>query len=224
MGAGRGGRLHAVAAAAAAAMGASGRGRGSRRSGSGNAADVHAPADLEADLGGGGRSTVVAGGSQSDGRWCKVNEQHEQETGRLISDSPVPQLYIMYMDEKEDEDPNVLTTLHYDTLSSVLGSKVLARASLLYSYKYGFSGFAAMLTDSQAKLVARMPGVLGVEQSGTGQMATTRSCDFLGLTSNPRPSELLRKAKLGHGVIIGGIDTEDHVSEKETLHQDSTEE
>uniref|UniRef100_A0A1D1ZHA1 Cucumisin n=1 Tax=Anthurium amnicola TaxID=1678845 RepID=A0A1D1ZHA1_9ARAE len=222
MGAGRGGRLHAVAAAAAAAMRASGRGRGSRRSGS--------PADLEANLGGGGRSAVwrgraaAAGGSQSDRRSCKVNEQHEQETGRLISDSPVPQLYIVCMDEKEDEDPNVLTALHYDTLSSVLGSKVLAWGSLLYSYKYGFSGFAAMLTDSQAKRVAGMPGVLGVEQSGTGQMATTRSCDFLGLTSNPCPSELLRKAKLGDGVIIGGIDTEDPISKKEALHQDSTEE
>lgn len=33
-------------------------------------------------------------------------------------------------------------------------SKEAAKESILYSYKHGFSGFAAALTKSQAKLIA----------------------------------------------------------------------
>ncbi|CAA6666753.1 unnamed protein product [Spirodela intermedia] len=116
-------------------------------------------------------------------------------------------LYIVYMGEKHHEDPEVVTSLHHDTLASILGSKEEALGSIIYSYKHGFSGFAAMLTDSQAKKLAGMTGVLSVRLSRTLQLSTTRSWDFLGLSYNNPPSQLLHKARLGDGVIIGVVDS-----------------
>ena len=103
----------------------------------------------------------------------------------------------------------------------------------MYSYKHGFSGFAAMLTDSQAKklagkfqgllcegkrkflwkcddqnsMVSGMRGILGVTLSHTVRGSTTRSFDFLGLSFNSPPSQLLHKARLGEDVIVGVIDS-----------------
>lgn len=37
---------------------------------------------------------------------------------------------------------------------NLFGSKEASRGSILYSYKHGFSGFAAVLTRAQAKLIA----------------------------------------------------------------------
>lgn len=44
--------------------------------------------------------------------------------------------------------------LTYLELSCFLNSKRAVMKSILYSYKHGFSGFAAVLTPSQAKLIA----------------------------------------------------------------------
>ncbi|CAA6666754.1 unnamed protein product [Spirodela intermedia] len=117
------------------------------------------------------------------------------------------QLHIVYMGEKHHEDPDIITSLHLDTLSSILGSKEEALGSIVYSYKHGFSGFAAMLTDSQAKKLAGNKGILGVRLSRNVRLSTTRSWDFLGLTYSNPPSQLLHKARLGDGVIIGLVDS-----------------
>ncbi|THU58128.1 hypothetical protein C4D60_Mb03t10910 [Musa balbisiana] len=63
-------------------------------------------------------------------------------------------LYIVYMGERQHEDLDLVTASHHDILSSVLGSKEEAVSSIVYSYKHGFSGFAAMLTESQAHQIA----------------------------------------------------------------------
>ncbi|URD94034.1 Subtilase family [Musa troglodytarum] len=63
-------------------------------------------------------------------------------------------LYIVCMGERQQEDPDLVTASHHDMLSSVLGSKEEAVSSIVYSYKHGFSGFAAMLTESQADQIA----------------------------------------------------------------------
>ncbi|CAA6675304.1 unnamed protein product [Spirodela intermedia] len=109
-------------------------------------------------------------------------------------------------DDKHHEDPEVVTSLHDDTLSSILGSKEEALGSIVYSYKHGFSGFAAMLTDSQAKkLAGNFVPRRDVEPNPP--MSTTRSWEFVGLSYNSPPSQLLHKARLGDGVIIGVIDS-----------------
>ncbi|XP_077248381.1 subtilisin-like protease SBT3.3 [Tasmannia lanceolata] len=108
------------------------------------------------------------------------------------------------MGEKQHEDPTVTENSHHEMLTTLLGSKEAAQSSILYSYKHGFSGFAARLTESQAEMVAELPGVIRVIPNGIHKLHTTRSWDFLGLQSN---SHLLSDCKMGEGTIIGVIDT-----------------
>ncbi|KAJ4966356.1 hypothetical protein NE237_018205 [Protea cynaroides] len=115
-------------------------------------------------------------------------------------------VHIVYMGEKKHEDPATTVKSHHDMLLTLLGSKEAAKNSILYSYKHGFSGFAAKLTDSQAKLLAEFPGVVRVFPNYFRKLHTTRSWDFLGLNTN-YPTNLLSKSNMGDGVIIAMIDT-----------------
>jgi len=119
-------------------------------------------------------------------------------------------VYIVYMGEKKHDDPSVVTASHHDILTSVFGSKDEAWNSVVYSYKHGFSGFAAMLTESQAETLAKFPEVFSVKPNTYHEMHTTQSWDFLGLDYYQQPSQqqgLLQKAKYGEDVIIGVIDS-----------------
>ncbi|MCL7029721.1 hypothetical protein MKW94_030672, partial [Papaver nudicaule] len=80
------------------------------------------------------------------------------------------------------------------------------KASLLYSYKHGFSGFAAVLTKSQAETIAEFPQVIGVVANRILSLQTTRSWDFLRLDS-VSPSGIMNMAQGGDGAIIGIMDT-----------------
>ncbi|URD91747.1 Subtilase family [Musa troglodytarum] len=117
-------------------------------------------------------------------------------------------LYIVYMGERQHEDPDLVTASHHDMMSSVLGSKEEAVSSIVYSYKHGFSGFAAMLTESQADQIAELPEVISVNPSRSVPLHTTRSWDYLGLGyEQPQPTGLLRRGNFGDGIIIGVVDT-----------------
>ncbi|GJM92876.1 hypothetical protein PR202_ga09382 [Eleusine coracana subsp. coracana] len=115
-------------------------------------------------------------------------------------------LYIVYLGDVRHGHPNDVVASHHDILSSVLGSKEDSLASMVHNYKHGFSGFAAMLTDDDAKQLAEFPEVISVEPSRMYKGATTRSWDFLGL-SDQMPNDLLHKGRYGEDVIIGVIDT-----------------
>ncbi|XP_058085394.1 subtilisin-like protease SBT3.3 isoform X2 [Magnolia sinica] len=128
-------------------------------------------------------------------------------------------VYVVYMGARQHEDPNLVTASHhdmlasvlgryvlYDMLASVLGSKEAAVESMLYSYKHGFSGFSATLTESQAKQISKIPGVIRVTPSRSCKLQTTRSWDFLGLDYS-HPTEILSKTNQGDGVIIGVVDS-----------------
>uniref|UniRef100_A0A0E0NCT7 Subtilisin-like protease n=1 Tax=Oryza rufipogon TaxID=4529 RepID=A0A0E0NCT7_ORYRU len=123
-----------------------------------------------------------------------------------LSASASTKLYIVYMGEKKHEDPSMVTASHHDALTFVIGSKDGAMKSLVYSYKHGFSGFAAMLTESQAEELAKYPEVVNVKPNTYGKAHTTRSWDFLGLNYYEK-SGLLQEAMYGEDVIIGVIDT-----------------
>uniref|UniRef100_A0A0D9VEL0 Subtilisin-like protease n=1 Tax=Leersia perrieri TaxID=77586 RepID=A0A0D9VEL0_9ORYZ len=110
------------------------------------------------------------------------------------------------MGEKKHDDPSVITASHHDTLTSVIGSKDGAMKSIVYSYKHGFSGFAAMLTESQAEELAKLPEVVSVKPNTYHKAHTTRSWDFLGLNYHEQ-SGLLKKARYGEDVIVGVIDS-----------------
>ncbi|XP_064979288.1 subtilisin-like protease SBT3.10 isoform X3 [Musa acuminata AAA Group] len=117
-------------------------------------------------------------------------------------------LYIVYMGERQHEDPDLVTASHHHMLSSVLGSKEEAVSSIVYSYKHGFSGFAAMLTESQAHQIAEMPEVISVNPSRSVPLLTTRSWDYLDLGfEQPQPTGLLARGNFGDGIIIGVVDT-----------------
>ncbi|XP_039138412.1 subtilisin-like protease SBT3.9 [Dioscorea cayenensis subsp. rotundata] len=131
---------------------------------------------------------------------CVTAEHSEQaESGRV---------YIAFLGERKHDDPELVRKSHHDMLTSLLGSKEKALKSIIYSYKHGFSGFAATLTESQAKQLSGFPGVISVKPNQKRQLQTTRSWDFLGLPyDHPEQGTLLQKANYGENVIIGVVDT-----------------
>ncbi|CAD6229523.1 unnamed protein product [Miscanthus lutarioriparius] len=115
-------------------------------------------------------------------------------------------LYIVYLGDVKHGHPNDVIASHHDMLTTVLGSKEETLDSIIHNYKHGFSGFAAMLTEDQAKQLAELTEVISIEPSRSYTTMTTRSWDFLGL-NHQTPSELLQRSNYGEDVIIGVIDT-----------------
>ncbi|KAK4729483.1 hypothetical protein R3W88_022471 [Solanum pinnatisectum] len=115
-------------------------------------------------------------------------------------------LYIIYLGHKPHDDHELITDSHHDILGQVIGSKEEGKKIMVYSYRHGFSGFAAKLTDTQAKQIREFPGVIGVIQNQIYKTHTTRSWDFLGLSKSD-PNNLLNKTNQGDGIIIGVVDT-----------------
>ncbi|ESW03415.1 hypothetical protein PHAVU_011G012100 [Phaseolus vulgaris] len=115
-------------------------------------------------------------------------------------------VHIVYMGDKIHQNPQLTKKYHNKMLSSLLGSKEAAKSSILYSYKHGFSGFAARLTKHQAEAIAKFPGVVSVIPNGIHKLHTTRSWDFIGIHHSTSKSAL-SNSNLGEGAIIGVIDT-----------------
>ncbi|WMV28934.1 hypothetical protein MTR67_022319 [Solanum verrucosum] len=85
-------------------------------------------------------------------------------------------------------------------------SKKEAKKQMVYSYRHGFSGFAAKLTNHQAKQIGELSDVVRVIQNPVYKTRTSRSWDFLGLSKND-PNNLLTKTNQGDGSIIGILDS-----------------
>ncbi|XP_044470598.1 subtilisin-like serine-protease S isoform X2 [Mangifera indica] len=83
----------------------------------------------------------------------------------------------------------------------------LAQASHVYSYKHGFRGFAAKLTDHQASLISGMPGVVSVFPNLKRRLHTTHSWDFIGLMGDETMEIPGFSTKNQVNLIIGFIDT-----------------
>ncbi|KAG2238361.1 hypothetical protein Bca52824_092392 [Brassica carinata] len=114
-------------------------------------------------------------------------------------------IHIVYLGEREHNDPELVTASHLRMLESLLGSKKDASESMVHSYRQGFSGFAAHLTDSQAKR-SQHPDVVQVSPNTFYEPQTTRVFDYLGLSPSS-PKGLLHDAKMGEDVIIGILDS-----------------
>ncbi|TKY67617.1 Subtilisin protease SBT3.5 [Spatholobus suberectus] len=116
-------------------------------------------------------------------------------------------VHIVYMGERMNQsEQQLVEDSHVDILSRILGSKSAARKSILYSYKHGFSGFAAVLSHSQAKLIADFPGVVRVIPNQILSLHTTRSWDFLHVKQDI-VTGALSGGQSGRGTIIGIMDT-----------------
>ncbi|XP_018468529.2 subtilisin-like protease SBT3.13 [Raphanus sativus] len=125
-------------------------------------------------------------------------------------------VYIVYLGEREHDDPELVTATHHQMLESLHESKEDAHNSMIYSYQHGFSGFAALLTSSQAKKISEHPSVVHVIPNRILKLKTTRTWDLLGLSQSQVPSSfsspssvkgLLKETNMGSEAIIGLLDT-----------------
>ncbi|XP_071728035.1 subtilisin-like serine-protease S [Rutidosis leptorrhynchoides] len=117
-------------------------------------------------------------------------------------------VYVVYMGGNENDDPHDILMKNHQMLVSVhSGSVEKAQESHLYSYKHGFRGFAAKLTDDQALQITKMPGVVSVFENKRRSLHTTHSWDFIGLVGEETMEIPGFSTKDQVNVIIGFIDT-----------------
>ncbi|KAM3232581.1 subtilisin-like protease SBT3.6 isoform X3 [Capsicum annuum] len=122
------------------------------------------------------------------------------------TDNANTKLYAVYLGHKPHNDHELITDSHHDLLGQVVGSKEEAKKLMVYSYRHGFSGFAAKLTDSQVKEIGELPGVVRIIPNSLYKTHTSRSWNFLGLSKQDSNS-LMNKTNQGDGIIIGILDT-----------------
>ncbi|GFP86170.1 co(2)-response secreted protease [Phtheirospermum japonicum] len=112
-------------------------------------------------------------------------------------------VYIVYMGASRS--PNGTPRNDQAQLLSLLMK--MKRNSVLETYSNGFSGFAARLSDEQAKSIAQSPGVVSVFPDPVLQHHTTHSWDFLKYQTDFSPSSPPVSASAGADTIIGILDT-----------------
>lgn len=90
----------------------------------------------------------------------------------------VERTYIVQMEFAPATDQSSITrrSLHESSLRSVT-----SRDTMLYSYSSAMNGYAARLTDSQARDLMAQPGVKSVSRQKIYQLHTTHTPEFLGL-------------------------------------------
>ncbi|XP_022731909.1 subtilisin-like protease SBT4.3 [Durio zibethinus] len=112
----------------------------------------------------------------------------------------VMQAYIVYMGSLP-EGEYLLTSNHHSILQQVIKDSSVAD-SLIRSYKRSFNGFAAKLTDEEAKELASMKEVVSIFPNRILHLHTTRSWDFIGFNNTVRHNPTIES-----NVIIGVIDS-----------------
>ncbi|EOA16077.1 hypothetical protein CARUB_v10004209mg [Capsella rubella] len=115
-------------------------------------------------------------------------------------------VYIVHLGARRHDDPELVSDSHHRMLESVFESPEAARESIIYNYHHGFSGFAASLTDSQAKQLSDRPDVFSVTPNRMLQLQSTRVYDYLGLSPS-LPKGILHESNMGSDLVIGLIDS-----------------
>ncbi|XP_071913708.1 subtilisin-like serine-protease S isoform X2 [Coffea arabica] len=117
-------------------------------------------------------------------------------------------LYVVYMGSRGSDEPDEILRLNRQMLTVVhKGSVEQAMDSHVRSYRHGFRGFAAKLTEEQASEIAKMPGVVSVFPNTKRSLHTTHSWDFMGLINEETMEIPGYSTKNQVNVIIGFIDT-----------------
>ncbi|XP_077216220.1 subtilisin-like serine-protease S [Tasmannia lanceolata] len=118
------------------------------------------------------------------------------------------QVYIVYMGKKTSDNPDEILSQNHQMLTTVHeGSIEKALESHVYTYRHGFRGFAAKLTEEKALAMAKMPGVVSVFPNWKRRLHTTHSWDFMGLMNDEAMEIPGFSTKNQVNVIIGFIDT-----------------
>ncbi|GFP92664.1 co(2)-response secreted protease [Phtheirospermum japonicum] len=122
---------------------------------------------------------------------ANINEAKSESTNKV---------YIVYMGGPSSR--NGAGRNDHAQLLSELMERFKKTESVVQTYKNSLLGFAARLSEEEAKSIAQRPGVVSVFLDGFSQLHTTRSWDFLKTSSHsqlswPTPAD----------TIIGILDT-----------------
>ncbi len=106
-------------------------------------------------------------------------------------------------------NPNSAHVKRYQAFLKETHDKALAAAGIpatnkLYDYTVALNGFAARMSEKQARQLAQQDGVVLVQRDELLQLQTDSSPTFLGLTA---PGGAWLKGYNGEGVVVGVIDT-----------------
>ncbi|CAI9777909.1 unnamed protein product [Fraxinus pennsylvanica] len=127
----------------------------------------------------------------------------ETESAQLQSNG----IYIVYMGASVSSKGNPRND-HDQLLSSFMKRK---KNAVIHSYSNGFAGFAAYLTEDEAKSIAQRPGVVSVFPDPVLQLHTTHSWDFLryqtAVEVDSKPRSTSDSFSNGTDTIIGILDT-----------------
>ncbi|CAN6168574.1 unnamed protein product [Urochloa humidicola] len=111
--------------------------------------------------------------------------------------------YIVHTDHLTK--PSQFATLEHWYTSMVSSLSPAANSSrIFYVYDTAMHGFAAELTDDEARRLSSTPGVAGVHKDRVVHLHTTRSPGFLGLNKD---FGIWPETDFGDGVIIGFVDS-----------------
>ncbi|CAK9324063.1 unnamed protein product [Citrullus colocynthis] len=110
--------------------------------------------------------------------------------------------FIVFLENKPILNEVDAVETHLNVLMSVKESHAEARESMVYSYTKSFNAFAAKLTEEEAKQLSTREDVHHVIPNKYRKLQTTRSWDFIGLSSNAR-----RNTKQESDIIVGLFDT-----------------
>ncbi|KAL6521926.1 hypothetical protein OROMI_031803 [Orobanche minor] len=122
--------------------------------------------------------------------------------------------YIVYMGGVTSNDGDIRND-HMDLVNSF---RDRSENIVLHTYRHGFLGFAARLTEEEAKSLSTRTGIVSVFRDINFQLQTTRSWDFLEQQrvgqkvefddSNPTTDE---SSTDGSDTIIGFLDSGEHM-------------
>jgi hypothetical protein len=110
---------------------------------------------------------------------------------------------------RADAGPVRAYVAHLDKQQQAVLAQLRSPTRVLHRYHYSFNGFAAVLSEAQARQLARTPGVLSVTLDTPREPVTNHTPHFLGLDipggvwSQDRKGTLIK----GEDVVIGMVDT-----------------
>jgi len=112
--------------------------------------------------------------------------------------------YIVYMDKSMKPDHFSLHQHWYTSMVDQVSGSKSDPAAMLYMYDTVMHGFSAKLTSTGAQAMENMDGCLAVFPDSVSRLHTTRTPDFLGLSSS---DGLWPQSHYGDDVIVGMLDT-----------------
>ncbi|XP_073112141.1 subtilisin-like protease [Elaeis guineensis] len=131
-------------------------------------------------------------------------------TNNLADDASQLRVYIVHVlppSNAPNAGPTDLESYYKSFLPDSISES--AEKRLIYCYSEVLSGFAAKLTEVEAKSMAKKPGFLRAYPDRLIPLLTTHTPDFLGLHQG---RGLWQPSGLGKGVIIGILDTGLHAT------------